>query len=381
MTIRRRIGHHGRAPALGARIGRRGRAVAVALLAPFLAGCASATGVRYRGPASDHFDGQRFHNYVRIDDDQLGDALRIALHTLTGHRGHWRTWEEVPRDTPPARVGAGVLRVTFVNHATVLVQMDGLNLLTDPVWSARASPVSWAGPARHRPPGIRFDDLPPIDVVLLSHDHYDHMDVPTLKRLVRRFHPRIVAGLGVARSLAVEGVHGAEVLDWWQSTTLAPGVRLTGVPAQHWSAREFGDKYRTLWLGFVIDAPAGPVYFAGDTGFGPFFPAIRDRFRPFRLAILPVAPARPRAAMAPRHLSAEDAVQVDSILGAPPAMAMHFGTFQQGDDAEDEPVAALRTALAARGACAPRFWAPRNGEAREVPTAAAAPACVRGAVR
>lgn len=345
------------------------RATRLALAASLLAvsACAALSRPAYRGPVSDHFDGERFHNYARIEDAQIEDALHVALHTLGRRRGPWKKWDPTPTDTPPGRVAGGPLRVTFVNHATVLIQLDGVNVLTDPVWARRVSPIAAAGPGRHRPPGIRFEDLPRIDVVLLSHDHYDHMDVPTLRRLAERFHPRIVTGLGNARYLAARGVPGAVDVDWWQSVDVAPGVRVTGVPAQHWSARSLADKWRRLWLGFVVESPSGPVYFAGDTGFGAFFPQIRDRFARFRLAILPIAPQRPRAAMAPRHASATDAVRIDSILGASTAMAIHWGTFRQGDDAQDEPADSLRAALAARGPAAPRFWAPRNGEWLLVP--------------
>src|SRR6476469_4916382 len=152
----------------------RGCATLALLALGALGGCASLVPPRYRGPVSDHFDGKRFHNYV-----------------------------------PPARVAGAELRVTFVNHSTVLIQMDSLNILTDPVWSKRVSPVSWTGPKRHRPPGIRFEDLPPIDLVVISHNHYDHMDLRTLRRLAARFHPRIVAGLGNAKYLADTGVPGA----------------------------------------------------------------------------------------------------------------------------------------------------------------------------
>ena len=335
-----------------------------------LGGCATLTAPRYHGRPSDHFDGKRFHNYVRFKDRQIEDAIRRELHAVTGKRGHWDRWQDATPDLPPARVGAGELRVSFVNHATVLIQIDSLNILTDPVWSERISPVRWYGPKRHRPPGIRFEDLPPIDLIVISHNHYDHMDLPTLRKLAARFHPRIITGLGNAKYLAKQGVPGAEDIDWWQSVALRGDIRLTGVPAQHWSARGLTDKWRTLWLGFVIETPSGTVYFAGDTGFGEFLPMIRDRFPRFRLAILPIAPARPRAAMAPRHMSAGDAVHAAELLGASTAMAMHFGTFQQGDDGEEEPVDSLRAALAAAGECAPRFWALKNGEARMVPPVA-----------
>lgn len=336
-----------------------------------LAGCASLSAPRYHGPLSDHFDGKRFHNYVRFKDHQIDDAIRLELHTIGRTRGHWKRWEDVTTDVPPARVGGGALRVTFVNHSTVLIQTDSINILTDPVWSKRISPVGWYGPKRHRPPGVRFDDLPPIDVVLISHNHYDHMDVATLRRLVARFHPRIVTGLGNSKYLAEQHVPGAEDIDWWQTVTIG-NLRITGVPAQHWSARSLSDKWRTLWLGFVVEAPSGGVYFAGDTGLGEFLDMIPKRFPQFRLAILPIAPARPRRAMAPRHMSAGDAVTAAQIIDASTTLAMHFGTFQQGDDGEEEPLDSLRAALTRAGSCAPRFWALRNGEARLVPAVSAA---------
>jgi L-ascorbate metabolism protein UlaG (beta-lactamase superfamily) len=342
--------------------------VAVALLvACGSIGCARVSAPSYHGEPSDHFDGKRFHNYVAFRDQQIEDALRSTAREIFHRRGAWPKWDEVVTDVPPRRVGAGALRVTFVNHATVLIQMDSLNILTDPVWSERISPVTWYGPKRHRPPGIRFEDLPPIDVVLISHNHYDHMDVPTLHRLVDAFHPRIITGLGNAAFLAGQGIPGVQDIDWWQTTSIASGIRVSGVPAQHWSARWINDKWRTLWLGFVIEGPGGPIYFAGDTGFGEFFTTIRDRFGPFRFAMLPIAPARPRGAMAPRHMSAGDAVHAYEVLGVSSAMALHFGTFQQGEDAEHEPVDSLQQAMRDAAPREVRFWALRNGESRLVP--------------
>ena len=343
-----------------------------------LAGCVSLAAPAYHGAPSDHFDGRRFHNAVRFRDAQIDDALRNVARRIFHRNGPWPKWEDVVTDVPPRRVGGGAVRVTFVNHATVLLQMDSVNILTDPVWSDRVSPVSWLGPRRHRPPGIRFEDLPPIDVVLLSHDHYDHMDVPTLRRLVAAHHPRIITGLGNAAFLSRHGVPGAQDIDWWQTTSIAAGIRVTGVPAQHWSARSLTDKWRTLWLGFVIAGTGGPVYFAGDTGYGEFLTTIRDRFGPFRFAVLPIGPMHPRAAMAPRHMSAGEAVRAYELLGVSSAMAMHFGTFRQGADSDREPVDSLQRALDDARPCTLRFWALRNGESRSVPpleTAAAATRC------
>ena len=320
---------------------------------------------------TDHFDGRHFHNPARVHDQQLDDVLRKAERTAKRERGGWLKWWDAPLDTPPPRVGGGKLRVTFVNHATLLVQMDSLNILTDPVWSKRISPVWWYGQRRHRPPGIRFEDLPPIDVVLLSHNHYDHMDLPTLRGLAAKFHPRIITGLGNAKYLERNGIPGAQDIDWWQSVALANGVRIAGVPAQHWSARSIFDRMNTLWLGFVIVSPSGPVYFSGDTGYGEFFETIRERFGAPRLALLTIAPLRPRAALAPRHMSAGEAVRAYQVLGASTAIGFHFGTFQQSDDAERDPVDSLALAIGKARPCEVRFWALRNGDARWVPEAGA----------
>ena len=216
----------------------------------------------HRGPVSDHFDGRRFHNHQSGWQSE-GSFLKWQA---TKERGPWREWiADPPGPPPPKRVEGGKLRVTFINHATTLIQMDGVNILTDPIWSDRCSPVSWAGPKRHRPPGIRFEDLPPIDAVLISHNHYDHLDVPTLRRLGP---VRIFSHLGNAALMAKHGIKSARDLDWWQSADVADGVRVKSVPAQHFSARALSDRNVNLWGGFVISAPSGNVYFAGDTGWG-----------------------------------------------------------------------------------------------------------------
>jgi L-ascorbate metabolism protein UlaG (beta-lactamase superfamily) len=339
---------------------------AVLALALLFVGCATLAAPWYHGPLSDHFDGEHFHNSVRFRDAMIEDGLRRTGSILSRDSRGGAKWTTAPTDTPPPRVGGGKLRVTFVNHATFLLQMDSLNILTDPIWSDRASPFPWAGPKRRAPPGIRFEDLPTIDIVLISHNHYDHMDLATLQRLAARYHPRIITGLGNAVYLERNGVPGAQDIDWWQSVTLARGVRLTGVPAQHWSARWLNDKWRTLWLGFVIQSESGPVYFSGDTGFGEFLATIRDRFAPFRLAILPISPSKPRAVMAPRHMSASDAVRAYKLLNVSTAIGMHFGTFRQGGDDERDPADSLAFAIRQARPCTIRFWALNNGAAREI---------------
>jgi L-ascorbate metabolism protein UlaG (beta-lactamase superfamily) len=318
----------------------------------------------YRGPTSDHFDGRRFHNQTGDTDRGLTNVLRWKL---TRDPGPWGEHPDAPAGPPPPRrVGRGALRVTFINHATVLIQMDGLNILTDPIWSQRASPFSWAGPRRRRPPGIRFEDLPPIDVVLISHDHYDHLDLPTLARLARAHHPRFVCPLGDRALLEANHIAGSIELDWGQAAALSPEVRVAAVPAVHTSTRGFGDRDHTLWAGFVLIGPGGPVFFAGDTAFGPQFEESRRRDGPPRLALLPIGSYRPTSLMSPVHMSPDDAVRAHRALQAGTSVAIHFGTFPLTDDGEAEPPARLRAVLARDPQ---RFWVLAPGEGRDVPPA------------
>jgi L-ascorbate metabolism protein UlaG (beta-lactamase superfamily) len=316
----------------------------------------------YRWSDPARFDGKRFVQPEPLKSS-LGDWFR---RTSSSHRGPWRKFTDTPPGPPPpVCVTDGRLRVTFINHATMLVQMDGVNILTDPTWAKRS--VAVVGVRRRRPPGIRFEDLPPIDAVLISHNHQDHMDVPTLRRLAAERGPAIYAGLGNARFLAREGVPGAHDLDWWQSATIAPGVRVTAVPARHHSGRSLRDIDRTLWCGFVVEGPSGSFYFAGDTGWGGHFAAIAERFPGLRLALLPIGGSTPVWYMRDRHIGPEDAVRVHRILGAETSVPMHFGTFPNGDDAEFGPPTALRAALAEAPDVDGHFPILDNGESLEVP--------------
>jgi L-ascorbate metabolism protein UlaG (beta-lactamase superfamily) len=302
----------------------------------------------YHGPISDHFDGKHFHNTTPADPKGFFSVIKWRL---TKDEGPWRKWVDAdPGPVPAKRVGKGELWITFVNHSTLLVQIDGLNILTDPIWSERASPVSWAGPRRARPPGIRFEDLPPIDAVVVSHNHYDHLDVPTLAKLSADHHPRIFSGLGNDLLMKEKGIKNAEQIDWWQTVDLNDGVTVTCVPAQHWSGRGFGDRMVNLWCGFVFKGPSGTVYFAGDTGFGPHFKMIAERYGPIDVALIPIGAFRPRWFMQASHLSPEDAIQAHQVLGAKRSIAIHFGTFRLGDDGETEAVDLLRQEIKKSGA-------------------------------
>ena len=240
--------------------------------------------------------------------------------------------DDVQPSIPPRSVEGDALRVTFINHATVLLQHRGLNILTDPVWSGRASPFTWAGPRRHRAPGVRFEDLPRIHLVLLSHNHYDHLDLATLRRLSAS---RFLVPLGVAKLLERERIGPVQELDWGESTKIAD-ASIHCVPAMHFSARGLFDRNRTLWCGFVIEA-ARMIYFAGDTGFGEHFAQIRERYGAPDLALLPIGAYEPRWFMSAVHMSPEDAVRAHRILGAKTSIAIHHATFQLTDEAIDTP--------------------------------------------
>jgi L-ascorbate metabolism protein UlaG (beta-lactamase superfamily) len=318
---------------------------------------------RWKGPRSDHFDGVRFLNPgPRVGRGEFWDWF------LDRDRGPWPEWEDAPPAPPPPRsVARGEMRVTFVNHSTVLLQMDGVNVLTDPVWSDRVGPTPFLGPRRRRPPGLRLEDLPPLDAVLVSHNHYDHMDLPTLARLAARRPCPVLAPLGNRAFLASRGIDRAEDLDWWQERALPGGVRVACVPARHFSGRGLGDRDAALWGGFVVAGPSGRAYFAGDTGDGPHVEEIASRLGPFRLALLPIGAFRPRWFMGPVHMDPVQAVDAAWRLSAGTSVGIHFGTFAQADDGDREPTDLLEAALRTKTGREVRFWALRNGESRDVP--------------
>ena len=271
------------------------------------------------------------------------------------------------------RAAPDVITVTWVGHATFLLQIGGLNILTDPMWSERASPVQFAGPRRHRPPGFTFDELPPVDVVLLSHNHYDHLDAVTVRRLAVRFpDANWLAPLGVGAALIKRGARRVRELDWWDVERLN-GLTITSTPAQHFSGRAFHDRNRSLWCGWSLRAGARAVWFAGDTGYHPEFGTIGARCGPFELALLPVGAYEPRWFMRPVHMNPEDAVRAyqDVRAGwhASPSddtalVPMHWGTFKLTDEPMGEPP--IRTTAAWREAGLPQeaLWLLAPGETR-----------------
>ncbi len=267
------------------------------------------------------------------------------------------------------RAADGALVITWIGHATFLIQIGGLNLLTDPMWSDRASPVPFAGPRRWVAPGVPLAALPPIDAVLVSHNHYDHLDHATVRRLAAD-HPGAtwLVPLGLASFLRRRGARHVHELDWWDDVRVGP-VTLGCAPARHFSSRHVADRNRTLWCGWTVAAPMRRLYFAGDTAYHPAFTDIGRRFGPFDALLLPIGAYAPRWFMRSVHMMPEEAVQafLDVQQGRPAAMVpMHWGTFKLTDEPMDEPPARVRAAWDAAGPPAGQLWVPMHGETREV---------------
>ena len=285
-------------------------------------------------PFSRHFDGKRFFNPDAPQARGFLDLFRWKF-TSRPERSPRFVADVVP-SKPPTSIEGDELRVTMINHSTLLLQQNGSHILTDPIWSERTSPVTWAGPRRRRNPGVRFEDLPRIDTVLLSHNHYDHLDLATLRRLAKCGSSQFVAPIGVGRLLRSQDVGPVHELDWGESMAL-DRCTIHSVPALHFSARGMFDQNRTLWCGYAIQAAGRMLYYAGDTAFGDHFAQIRERLGTPDLALLPIGAYEPRWFMSPVHMGPEDAVKAHHILGAKISIAIHHGTFQLADDGIDTP--------------------------------------------
>ncbi len=302
-------------------------------------------------PKSDHFDGERFVN----PSGTAGQPFSAVPRLLVERRTPWPARVSVEPQRPPER-GSSAAVATFIGHATFLIQAAAGNILTDPMYSERASPFKVLGPRRVRQPAIRFEDLPPIAVVLLSHNHYDHCDVPTLRRLAARFDPMVVTPLGNGRLVRSAGIRRIEELDWWQPAATTP-LPITLTPAHHFSARTPFDRNRALWGGFVLAPDEKRIFFAADTAYASFFADVRARLGPIDLALLPIGAYEPRWFMRVVHMNPAEAVQAHEDLGARESIAMHFGTFQLTTEGIDDPLHALEEACRDKGIAPSAFRA------------------------
>jgi L-ascorbate metabolism protein UlaG (beta-lactamase superfamily) len=296
-----------------------------------------------RRTKSDHFDGRRFTN----PDGVAGQPFTAVPRMLREPRRLWPRHVNVTARRPTP-LDDSAAAVTFIGHSTFLIQTQRGNLITDPMYSTYAGPLNRLGPRRVRKPAVAFEDLPPISTVLLSHNHYDHCDLPTLRQLARRFNPVVITPLGNARLARSAGIRRVEELDWWEDATQA-ALPVTVTPARHFSARTPFDRNRALWSGFVLNASGRRIYFAGDTAYGPFFHDIRTRLGPIDLALLPVGAYEPRWFMHVVHMNPAEAVRSHLDVGAAMSIGTHFGTFQLTSEGIDEPLRALAEARRAHG--------------------------------
>jgi N-acyl-phosphatidylethanolamine-hydrolysing phospholipase D len=285
-----------------------------------------------------------------------------------------RAWQSVtaPRafDAPRVANDGAALRalalnpsITWIGHATLLVQVDGLSVLTDPQWSDRAGPTSWLGPKRLTAPGVSFEALPRIDVVTISHDHFDHLDLPTVKRLAARDDPLFLVPLGLRAWFADNGMSHVAELDWWQEREHR-GVRFVCVPAQHFAQRSLWDANRRLWASWAVIGRGRRLYVGGDTGYFPGFKEVGRRLGPFDVAALPIGAYLPPEIMKLVHLTPEEAVQAFVDLDARVMLGMHWGTFDLADEPLDEPPLRMLTEIGRRRIDPSRAWVPKVGETR-----------------
>ena len=322
----------------------------------------SASAEDYKSRYEDTILGRRYYNIEPVKRHNVFDLMKWYA---TGKRKKWpELINTEPYDAPPERHEKGI-RYTVVNHATVLIQVDGVNILTDPIWSMRASMFSWIGPKRCLPPAVSFDQLPRIDVVLISHNHYDHMDIPTLELLVKRDNPLILTGLGNKRILKKHGIDNVTELDWWQNAA-SGAIEFFFTPARHFSSRGIADYNLSLWGSFIIKTSNGVICFIGDSGYGSFIKEIRKRFGPVALAFIPIGAYEPAWMMESIHLTPEEAWQVHKELESHLSVAIHFGTFQLTDEGINEPAERLLKAVSSDSRTFGKFIVPKFGKSIDV---------------
>ncbi len=322
----------------------------------------------YKGPKSDHYNGVNFFNPEGVEPRKLTEVLKWQL---SGGRAKWPDHYPSPFDKakPATRVEGDDIKITMIGHATLLVQVAGLNFITDPVFTERASPVQFVGPKRVNPPGVRFEDLPPIDYVLLSHNHYDHLDLETLDRLVKEHDAEIICPLGNDVIVSKKNVDARFIMgDWGDVVDLKNKCRVHFEPAHHWSARGVKDRRMALWAAFVLETPQGKIYHVGDTGFhdGINYKALAEKHGEMRASILPIGAYEPRWFMKGQHQNPDEAVQGHLLCKSQTTIAHHWGTFQLTNEAIEAPLEALAEAKQKHGLADEAFVVLRPGEVASI---------------
>jgi len=312
-------------------------------------------------PITDHYDGSKF--YIK-DAPSVKGFWDLLKWQVGGDKKPWPKWVD---DNEPSQIQENVRPneawITYINHATHLIQLSNLNILTDPIFSERASPVSWAGPKRVRAPGVALKDLPKIDVVVISHNHYDHLDLSSLKEIDQRDKPLFLVGLGTAKLLNGFGIKNVEELDWWHQKELADQKgKIVFTPLHHWCSRGLFDRNQMLWGGFVIYNSDLKIYFAGDTGYGHFFKETQNKLGNMDVSIIPIGAYEPRWFMKEQHVNPEEAVQIHLDVSSKLSIGTHFGTFQLTDEGIDDPLKDLNIAKLKYKLDDKSFVATKNGK-------------------
>lgn len=313
---------------------------------------------------SDHYDPQNdvFKNQYVTKTKGLWKVIQWKLDTTPKKWPEWYELDHKPKIKNPEN--AQSINLSFAGHSSFLIQTNNLNILTDPVWSHRVSPVTWAGPARHHAPGIKFEDLPKIDVIIISHNHYDHMDLATLKKLEKKFKPLVLCPKGDLALLKGEGLNNVVELDWWEEKSFKD-YQFIFTPAQHFSGRGLFDRFKSLWGSYVIKTPQNKkIFFGGDTGYSKHFKEIFQRMGEMDFALIPIGAYEPRWFMKAMHVNPEEAVKAHLDLKSKQSIGIHFGTFQLTDEGIDEPEKDLKISREKLGVQTETFTTLAPGESR-----------------
>lgn len=312
---------------------------------------------------TDHYNGKKFHNPTL--EKQFSPSFSDIFRMMREGRPQWpKNIENTAIPNIKKDLDKDDMSITFVNHATFLIQFSNFNILTDPVWSKRTSPISFIGPKRIRKPGVDFSDLPQIDVVLISHNHYDHLDKKTLRKLNERFSPKFIVPLGDKKLLQSIGIKDVIEMDWWENIQINPNTVISFTPAQHSSGRGLFDRDKSLWGSYFVKNENHSIYFGGDAGYSTHYADIKSRLGSPDVAMLGIGAYAPQFFMKPVHMNPEEGVQAHKDLGAKLSIGMHIGTFQLASEPFDEPQLKLKEALQRENISEASFLTFKEGETR-----------------